>query len=267
MSEQKIISEALKVLNASPNAIRFFSTSYRAGSSSIGQIAKLSSMDRSSAYIAFDALKGLGLVDEELTGGRKVVVARPPKAVIARLRTEIRKMRRHVDAIEEGMPGLMAEYANKEDKPILQMFSGADGLGKIKDDVLTHAEDEILLMSNLHEEAKAFTNHEHQDFIRRRVESGVSLRLLATDSSEAHAIKLDDKINLRETRIVIGDEPFKNETYIYGDSIAMVSYKENVGIVGFIVRSKEFAEAQRWMFEEIWNKYEQPSANSERADN
>ncbi len=254
MTELTSIKSSLENLRVSQNAITFFLASYTLGRSSIGQIAKATKMDRSSAYAAYQQLQELGLMDEEERGNRKVIWTREPKAIIARLRTEIRRMRRQVEAIEESMPELLAQYGSHDDRPVLQAFTGVEGLHQIMEDILSNSGFELLLMSNFEEEDRVFSRKDHDAFIKRRITQDINLRLIATDSSRARDIQEADKSSKRETRIVKGNAPFKNETYIYGDKIAMLSFNERTGIIGFIVRSKEFANAQRWMFEQIWQQ-------------
>ena len=253
MNELKEIKNALSSLNASPNAIKFYLASYRTGKSTIGKIALSCSMDRSSAYLAYDQLKTMGLMEEDLESKRKTVWTRPPKAVISRLRTEIRRMRGYTENIDAQMPELLAAYGEKDSKPILQLFSGKDGLHQIIDDVLENTDGELLLFTNQTEEKKVFTKKDHEEFIKTRINKHISARVLASNTPEAQQLKRTDKSCLRETRIIDEQDPFKSETYIYGDRVAMLSFDKE--IIGFIVRSKDFADAQRWMFKEIWQKY------------
>lgn len=245
------LKDALKALGASPNAMAFYLACYATGRQSVGDVAKLLRMDRSSAYLACDQLRELGLIERDETSTKKMVCAKSPKAVMSRLRTEMRRLRRHYDAIEEALPELLASYSDRESKPVLQFHSGRDGLRQITEDVLEHAEGEILLFTNQRTEKNVFTESDHREFIAERLRRHLSIRVLAADTPEARDLKARDQQSRRETRVVAG-EPFTSETYIYGDQVAMLSFDQEV--VGFIVRSKEFAEAQRWTFEQIWEK-------------
>ncbi|NBT37922.1 MAG: hypothetical protein EBT21_07435 [Actinobacteria bacterium] len=251
--ELKKLKEALGALGATENAAAFYLSLYRAGTSSVGDIAKAIRMDRSSAYLACGQLEELGLVDGDATGPRKAVTAKPPSAVLARLRTDMRRLRRHHDEVEESMQELLASYREQENKPVLRFYAGHDGLKQITDDVLEQANGEILLFTNQRTEKNVFSSGDHEEFIRERLRRGVSIRVLATDTPEARTMSLQDKTVRREMRIVDG-EPFTSETYIYGDNVAMLSFDKDV--VGFVVRSKEFATAQRWIFEQLWGKHE-----------
>ena len=249
---RKELVDALKMLGATDNAVHVYMTSFATGRATIGKIAALCKMDRSSAYLACDQLESLGLLTHDGAASRKQVWAKPPKAVLARLRTEMRRLRRSCDAIEESLPKLSASYVEHPTKPVLQFFSGKEGLQQITDDVLEHAQGEILLFTNQSTEKNVFNDLDHKAFIAERLRRGIPIRVLATDGPGARDLKKHDKQAKRETRIVPG-QPFTTETYIYADTIAMLSFHEE--IVGFTVRSKEFVQAQRWIFEELWKNH------------
>lgn len=246
------LKEALQTLGATDNAVTFYLACYRGGKASVGDVARVCKMDRSSAYLACEQLCELGVLEQDAGGVRKMVWAKPPSAVLSRLRTEMRRLRRQHDSIEESLPELLASYTERAGKPVLQFFSGREGLRQITDDVLEHARGEILLFTNQRTEKNVFTDADHREFIAERLKRGISIRVLAADTSEARDLKRSDKTSLRETRLVQG-EPFTTETYIYADRVAMLSFDKEV--VGFVVRSAEFATAQTWMFEQLWRSH------------
>ena len=254
MTDLKQLHEALKQLSLSQNATQFYLASYKQGPASIGSIALSTNMDRSSAYLAAQQLQAVGLLDEDITAKRKTVHAKPPAAVLARLRTRIRSMKRNAELVEDALPELLAAFNQESPRPVLQFFSGKKGLDQISEDVLAHAEKEFLLLSNQKEERRVFTTAENKEFIEERKHKGIRVRVIAPDTAEAHELAKKDASNLRETRILTGKIPFTTETYIYGDRVAMLSF--NKRIIGFTVHSKEFAQTQRFLFESLWNTLE-----------
>lgn len=250
--ELQKLTQALHALGATQNAILLYVTSFRNGRMTVGKLASLCGMDRSSAYLACDQLCALGVFEQDQKQARKIVWARPPQAVLARLRTKVRGLRRQHEELVELLPQLTAAYVERESRPVLQFFSGHEGLRKISDDVLEHAQSEILLYTNQRVEGSVFTDRDHHDFVEARLARNLSIRVLAADTPEAHVLQRSDAKVKRATRIVNG-EPFVSETYIYGDNVAMLSFDSEV--IGFIVRSKEFAQHQRWLFEELWRKH------------
>ncbi|HLD18189.1 MAG TPA: hypothetical protein VJB99_03920 [Patescibacteria group bacterium] len=251
MDALRDLKEALESLGATPNAVAFYLQSYKDGKSTVGKVAAACGMDRSSAYLACGQLQTLGLVEEGHESGGKIIWAKSPKAILGRLRAEMRRLRKRYDDVEVALPELLAGYSAEAAKPVLQFFSGKEGLHRITEDVLEHAQGEILLLTNQFTEKNVFSESDHQEFISERLRRSLEIRVLAADTPEARELQKCDKECLRETCLVKG-EPFTSETYIYGDKVAMLDFDHEV--VGFIVRSKEFTRAQRWMFEQIWKK-------------
>jgi sugar-specific transcriptional regulator TrmB len=249
-----VIDEALAELGLTPNAITLYRQSYRAGRATVGKLAQLCGMDRSSAHLAAGQLRVAGLLEELPDGGRTLVWVKPPKEILIRLRIGIRKLRSQYDSVEEALPELEAGYSETETRPVLQLFSGKDGLRQIVANIWDQARGEILLISNQTAERAVFTRTDHQEFIRERLRRDLSIRVLAVDTPEARELRGTDEGALRQTRIIKDEqaEPFRVETYIYGDSVAMLSFSEMV--MGFVVRSAGFAEAQRWIFERLWRE-------------
>ena len=177
------LKSALAELGLSKNEIQCYLTSYRVGKSSIGDIAQLLRMDRSSAYLAFGRLKDHGLIEEDVAQPIKKVWARPPQAIASHLRSKMRTLRKRFDEIDSILPALLAEYSEHDAKPVLRFFSGKHGLKEITDDVLEHARNEVLLLSNQKEERRVFSPLEHRRFIRERILKKIKIRVLRSKIS------------------------------------------------------------------------------------
>ncbi len=253
MTAFRDLTKALKSLGLTDNAVSFYLTSYRLGVSTIGKVAEKANMDRSSAYLACKQLQEAGLMEEELSSGVTTILAKAPSAVLSRLRAETRQFRAQTENVEAVLPELMAEYAARSQKPVLQFFSGRAGFAQITEDVLEDSGKELLLFSNQQEERRVFSDVDHRDFIKARIARNIPIRVLTPDTPEAHTLQKADARCLRETRIIPDTHAFTSETYIYGNNVAMLSF--NREIVGFIVRSADFAASQRWIFNELWEKY------------
>ena len=261
MKQLQQIKEALEILNVNSNAIKFFLTNYQVGKSSIGKIATAAKLDRSSAYLAYNQLTHLGLLEDNLSTTQKLVWAKSPETIIAKLRARIRKMKKQVENIETDLPELLASYNKQSIKPVLQFFSGKQGLQKISYDVLKNAGQEILLFSNQAKEKNVFSAKARKEFINTRLQKKIKIRVIATDTQEAHDIQKNQSKFLREVVITKNQIPFNNEIYIYGDKVAMLNFDKE--ILGFIVQSSEFAKTHRWMFEEIWAKHKKQGSKNQ----
>jgi len=254
MNNLKEIKNALKFLGLHKNAVSFYLASYKIGYESVGKIARITKLDRSSAYLALSQLEEMGLILEDRKSKIRKICARPPKAVLSRLRSNSRKLRNQCEKIESKLPELLAEYQQKDNQPVLQFFSGKDGLRQITDDILEMENTELLVLSNQKEEKRVFNGIDHKEFVKKRVERNISIRVLVPDTVEGRQLSKQDKACLRETRIINENKiPFTNEIYIYNDKIAMLEFVDE--IQGFIVKSFAFHQSQKWMFEKLWLQF------------
>lgn len=254
MNTDHILQEALTELGLTPNAVSIYLQSSQTGRATVGRLAQLCEMDRSSAHLATSQIRSAGLLEEMADGGRTLVWVKPPKEVLTRLRIRMRKLRGYFDAVEDALPQLEASYQDRGALPVVQVFTGKDGLRQVESNILEHAEGEILLMTNQEAEQEVFTARDHQDFIRERLRREVFIRVLAADTPRGRELVASDGQNLRETRIIHNDGaiPFRSETYIYGNSVAMLSFSG--AVMGFVVRSADFVQTQRWIFERLWRE-------------
>jgi HTH-type transcriptional regulator, sugar sensing transcriptional regulator len=251
MNTSASISNALKSLNLSDNAIKAYLACFKLGRLSIGQLAKHSEMDRSSCYLACDQLKKIGLLEEQVEN-KKIVWVKPPKEIINRLKIEQRKIRSQIEIIEEALPSLNAEYSTKTDnQPIIQFFTGKDGLRQIVENILDSDIDEILLFSNPDDEKTVFTKQDHDNFINERLKKQIKIRVIATESPLSQKLIELDGASIRKTKIVGNSFNFKNEMYIFGDMVAVLGFSSQIH--GYIIKSEEFSRLQRLLFNNIWN--------------
>ncbi|HVO86659.1 MAG TPA: helix-turn-helix domain-containing protein [Candidatus Binatia bacterium] len=252
MTYRLLLENILDVFSLSDNAKNIFITSYQSGDQTVGQLVERLGMDRSSAYLAIDQLKTLGLIEIDESRRPKLVHAVEPRKLLGRIETKIQDLEQVFDKTHDSLPELMAAYKSQSRRPTLQAYNGNDGLRQIMEDILSSKDEEVLLFTNQAAERESFSDHNHDYFIRKRKQNNLSIRVIATDDQYAKKLAADDAQNLRRTRIYSGKPPFECETYIYGESVAMLSFSDE--IIGFIVNSADFSKLQRWQFEKIWEQ-------------
>jgi len=80
----------------------------------------------------------------------------------------------------------------------------------------------------------------------------IRVRMIAEDSHLARRHLKKDQQELRRSKLISKkDFPFgfNNEINIFGNKIALISYKQ---IMGIIIESKDLADTQRTIFELAW---------------
>ncbi|MFH1631577.1 MAG: helix-turn-helix domain-containing protein [bacterium] len=246
----KYLEHALNKLNLSENAKKLYLQSFHSGRSTIGELAKTLEMDRSSTYLAIQQLVSTGLMTEDVIDGKKRVWANPPSVIESMLSKKAEDYSDAAQEIHENLGELLVDYKANHQPVSLQSFSGRDSLRRITQDILSSRVDEIRIFTNQNAERKVFSANEHDDFILSRIKNGIKAYVLAADTKGADLLKKYDERELRETKIRKDLKPLKNETYIYGDKVAVLGFSDT--IFGFIVHDKEFAQLQKLLFDNLF---------------
>ncbi|EKD56059.1 MAG: Transcriptional regulator, TrmB [uncultured bacterium] len=245
------LKQILTDLNLSELESKFYLTSLETGRASIGELAKKTGIDRSTAYFIAEELKNKGYLEEDYKKYKKQVFVKEPNYLLSVLKKQKDKFAQHEKELEELLPQLSASYAKGDLKPVLRFYKGREGLQEIRDDIFSTGCKEILLYTNQKASEQVFTASDMKDFIKKRVKSNCSIKVLAVDEPGNVKLIANDKKELRETRILPKNTYFTAETYIYGNKVAMLDFSNE--IIGFIVKSSEFADAQRSIFKTLWS--------------
>lgn len=143
-------------------------------------------------------------------------------------------------------------YGKGADHPEIKIYYNTHGLRKICEDALECKEKiarYFLSDFNLEELIdESFVD----DFVKKRIEKGIkSLALRSFNYKPLREAAIPKKEQLREVKYMPEKLFIKPYICIYDNRVAMISSKE--GKFGFIIESQEFAEAQKQIFNILWN--------------
>lgn len=218
------------------------------GEANMTDIAKKARMKRPTVYLIIEELEMLGLAASVLKGKKKIYSAAHPKRL-----SELTKFR--ANQVEESMPELLARYGKDSEKPKVQMFEGADGVGKAYQEAYTYlsTKEEGLWLGNITYLKERFPevlrvyNKMIKELknpkIRELIYGGDQAREWVDDMqatlSPHHKIKYTPETNFGFT-----------DQLIIGNKIIFFSFGEKVFVL--IVENKELAQTQRALFEMAW---------------
>ncbi len=219
----------------------------------VSKVAKSLNINRTNSYAILEKLLRLELVTEENRVNGKVLRARSYEAINNILKQREEEIDSSKRTVQELVP-IFKTFASYENQygPRIRTYESKVGLNDIVDDILATAEEtkEIQLFTNQESERGFFSNAKHEEFIKRRVEKGIRIRVLAVDNEFGRELKNDDEKLLRETRILPEKFSFNAEIYIYGNTISMLDVKNE--IIGVVIESEELTSIQRQFFEVAW---------------
>ena len=216
------------------------------GQSSVQQLAQKAGAKRPTAYLILAELKEKGLFFQVLKGKKRYFVAEEPDKLFASIKDK-------ENQLKQILPELRSLYNIDLDKPKIRFYEGIDGALAVYEDILASLPNnsELLSYTGIAGLFKDFPKDFAKGFFQRRVRRNIRTRIIAIDSEESREWQKHAPFELRE--IILVDEkkaPFFGDTEIYGNKIALLSYKEN--FMAVVIESKEIANMQRFIFELAW---------------
>jgi sugar-specific transcriptional regulator TrmB len=236
--------QMLKDYGLRDNEIKVYLASLALGSSKVNEIAKEGNLLRTTTYEVLKLLVEKGLVSYVIKSGVKYFEVAEPSKLVNILEEKKKK-------IISILPELEALKKSVTEKPTIEMYEGKAGLKTILDDIIKSKPKEVLTLSS----AKIFDilTFYFPNWIRRRVKARIYARILQEKAGITEELKQIDKSELREIRFLPND--FKINTYfqIYGNKVAILTLRREE-LVGVIIENKDITEAQKSLFEFLWNK-------------
>ncbi len=211
------------------------------GAAPVAKIAKKAGIKRTTAYDVLANLAKKGLVGQTQKGKKRLFYAEEPEK-LKKLLVEKQKK------LTEIMPILKSLYNTAGNKPKIRYYEGRSGLREVYQDTLTYRGELLAFVTEnvINKLGAQFA----QEYIKKRTAARIKVRVIGPDTEEIIAYKKEDKKYLKETRLVPKEKfPFTIEMNIYGNKLAFMSFKEEMGI---IIESNEIAANMRLLFELAW---------------
>ncbi|OGY99747.1 MAG: hypothetical protein A2945_01990 [Candidatus Liptonbacteria bacterium RIFCSPLOWO2_01_FULL_52_25] len=239
-----MIHPILEFFGIATGAATIYIAALNLGGGSVSDIVRKTRMPRSSVKRHVEELLKKGLLRFFIQKKHRVIVATPPERIrqifeervadfssaIPKLKQLAREKTPHLGIrFYEDLTGVRAVYDSilAEQKPI---------------DAITSPEDTLAVLGD-------FTER----FVKRRIEKKIPMRLLTPNTPHARQFREADSRSFRTTQFLPPNFPFHTATYIYGDKVAIIALR-NASPNGVIIHDPLIAQAQRAMFELLWNQ-------------
>lgn len=235
------IKKILQELGLKEKEIDIYLSAMELGTGSAQEIAKRAGIKRTYFYDVSQQLIKRNLLFQTYRAKKKYYSAANPEKLFENEKNKIQKL-------EKAIPYLKSIYNTSGIKPKIRFYDGIEGLKEIDDNTLKH-KGEILVFSTpkfIDRSVEKIT----RDYIKKRVEARVPVRVIIPVSNEALEMQKRDKEELRETRM-IPQTLFSSDVRIgiYGNEIFIVNHKEKFGL---IIESGDIAKPLKMIFELIW---------------
>ena len=237
--------ELLTQIGLSRREAKVYLAALELGGVNISQIAKYINFERANLYPIVGRLVNQKFLEISFSGKRKVYKAVNPKyflKIINKKKKELTK----------SLPVLMDLYQKTPHIPDIRYFEYASGIKRIMEETLEMPKNSEILAYSSVDKAYKYLQEFVSDYLEKRVKKKIRVRMITEDTSLAQKQIKKDRQELRESRLVLKkDYPtgFNNEINIFGDKIAIISYKQMMGV---IIESKDLSDTQRTIFELAW---------------
>lgn len=238
-----MILNLLDRLGLSGKKGRFYLAALELGEAPIHSVAKRAGISRTTAYDILSSLIKQGLLSQIEKTGRTCVVAEDPAVLIANLEEQ----RRTLDA---ALPEIRAVYNRSSVKPRIHYYEGEDGITSVLNETLNCRSGELYGILSMVELLNTPGEDLMRQYIQQRADADLNLFVVRSREEEVSDTWRTKEDELRNVRFAPGDTRFTMSSYIYDDTVSLISSSKE----SFAVRieSAEFARLQKTLFETLW---------------
>ncbi len=212
------------------------------GSAPVQKIAEKSGLVRSTAYEVLERLRVKGLVSTFLKKKIRYFSAEEPNQVVnfaeSRLAT-----------LKEALPELNALVGKNRRRPTVRFYEGKEEMLLIFAEIV--AEADTLLGYSSTDDLFREMGEAHKEFLAARIAKKIPLRVILRDTPFGRERQRRGRAELRDARLMKAEPAFHGQLYIWKNKIAQLSFRDD--FVAVVTESKELADMQRALFENLWS--------------
>jgi sugar-specific transcriptional regulator TrmB len=241
------IIKTLQDIGLSKEETNVYLAGLELGESSVQNIAKKAGIKRPTAYIVIDSLISKSLFYQTFKGKKRYFGAQNPKDLENGLKQKAFELARI-------MPELNSIYNILEVKPKVRFYEGLAGLISVYNDTVDSSSEggEILEWAGINKIFDIFPKEYATEYYTKRIRKNIKAKVIAIDSEESREWLKNAEEEMREIFLINEKEfSFFGDMEIFGDKVAIISYKEN--FMAIVIESKEIVNMFKFMFNLTWN--------------
>lgn len=237
-----------------------YTTLLKKGPLSITQISKIISTPRTTTHENTERLIQKGLITKTIKGVQKKLIAENPsklKILVAEKKVEIINQQQNIKDIENHLPSVISSLISNKTKTEdnnnldIKIYEGENDFKTIFNRSLEKAEGEILMISNLNEFYKIYSQkYDKNYYIPERLKNKIFLKLLTFQSPTTNKLKDEDKKFYRETRFLPRNIIFNSTTLIYNNEVSIMVSATPYRTI--LINNQELWNTHKYYFEQLW---------------
>jgi len=205
------------------------------------QLSQKTAIKRTSVYYCLDSLIKKGVVGMTIRNNKKLYYIENPKSSLNNIIVQ------QQSAVSELLPKIQDLYGKGSSLPEVKLYYNFAGIKNIFEDFLTCKEK----VARYYIADSSVDEMLGEDFLKAFVKKRIALKIKSLSlRSASYTPERETGYQLRETRQMPKDLFFSSYMCLYDNKSVVILAKEKIG---FIIESNEYAQAQKAIFNTIWN--------------
>lgn len=245
------IAAGLQLLGLSDKETIVYEACLQRGEISVVELARLSSLSRSTAYFVADELVKKGLLRFVQKGAHRIYSVEDPRKIELLLDQERIKLNQKAATFSAILPTLSMKYMGVARKPVVSYYTGQQEMRQLFEDALLSDIDELLFVGSINVLLEAVGREYLATWNRRKVKGGIKTRGIWPSNEETQEPYLQPtSLNMRQVRYA--PSGFVSPTYIllYANKVAFLS--SVVEAYGVLIESEDLSVSMRSWFNTLW---------------
>lgn len=234
-------------LNLEPKKVKIYLALLEMGQGSVQEIAKKTSLKRTTLYPILNELRQMGLLYQTKIKKHTYFIPENPNLILEQFKARVDKLTKNIDALTT-----IYNKSKIVKRPKTSFFSGADGFKKIWQIIFRSGIKEFLNITGA-QEMTGFVREGYitQNIIKEKIRRGIHSRQLIAFSEYAKEIIIKDKRENRVSKMLPHIYKIPFTILIFADNVALISPSfENIIM---IIESESFTKTMTSLFEALWN--------------
>lgn len=234
----------LKEVGFTGNEASVYTNLLQLGPSPVLSIAQKTGLKRPTVYLIVDELIKKGVVATVPGEKKKVFIALSPQKIGE-------DVARKTYNFERALPEFMALWKSESSRPAVRFFESREGMMNVYHEIAASRDvKEVLTFFSFEAIPQEFEEN-YTLFLKLFKDRGIKGRELISDQSPRHDyLERVKQLSNYEVRFIPKQQRFFSDTIIYGDKIAIFSFKKYFTL---ILESEDVVNSFRSLFELAWD--------------
>jgi sugar-specific transcriptional regulator TrmB len=248
LAETLQLIHTLKEIGLSANEANIYLTMLNIGMNPASTIAKSMQLNRSTCYSLLNNMMTKGFVQKTIKSNITYFEPLKPHLIIGKLKNKKSELDTKISVLAKSIDHLKRINDNSGNKPSVVFFEDIAGIQNIMEDTLNSTE-ELRAYASLSELTQLLPNY-FPSYYQRRTQKGIFVRAIYPANEDSYRHKMRDHLEFRKSRLIPPEFNFHLDILIYDNKVAIICLKEKFGL---LINSEEMAQAQKKIFDLIWN--------------